>query len=182
MAKHFKILILLLLTKFSCIGQVSFSSKVFYKHFQTCHFVGTTEEDFIIVLNADLTINITRYNSNYRDQYNTVTRQTYVGTYSKFGDTIKVKFTEHTYTTKNKIKETNASHFTKKVDTLFNTDKFFQYPSTTYITSADKIISVNGLFPTLNNSTLSNLMLLESKFINWDKSSFYKKEVFGVSK
>ena len=173
---------LLLLTKFSSFGQVSFLSKVFHKHFQTCHFIGTTEEDFVIVINEDSTINITRYNSNYRDQYNTVTRQTYDGTYSKFGDTIKVKFTDHSSTTKNKIIETNTNHFTKKVGTLLTADKFFQYPPTTYITSADKIISVDGLFPTLNNSTTTNIKQLESKFTNWDKSSFYKKEIFGVSK
>ena len=182
MAKHFKILTLFLLTKASLFGQVSYSSKVFHKHFQTCHFVGTTEEDYTIVLNSDSTINITSYSSNYHDQYNSVIKQEYLGTYSKLGDTIRVKFTYHSSTTKNKITRTNASHFTKQVDTLLNSDKLFQYPSTTYITSADKIISVDGLFPTLNNSTASNAMLLESKFINWDKGSLYKKEIFGVSK
>ena len=182
MVKHFKILTLLLLTKFSSFGQVSVLGKVFHKHFQTCHFIGTTEEDFVIVINVDSTIKITSYNSNYRDQYNTVTRQTYVGTYSKFGDTIKVKFTYHSSMTKNKIRETNTNHMVKKADTLLNPDRFFQYPPTTYITSADKIISVDGLFPILNNSTTTVIMLLESKFTNWDKSLYYKKEIFGVSK
>lgn len=182
MVKHSKILTLLLLIEFSSFGQVSIPSKVFHQHFQTCEFVGTTEEDFIIVLNRDSTINITRYNSNYRDQYNTVTKQTYLGTYSTFGDTVKVKFTDHSLTTKSKIKETNTTHFTKKVDTLLNSYKFFQYPSPTYITSAGKIISIDGLFPTLNNSSATNIMLLESKFMNWNKGSFYRKEIFGVFK
>jgi hypothetical protein len=181
MIKYFKILTLLLLTKFSSFGQVNFSSKVFLKHFQTCNYIGTVEEDFIIVLNVDSTIDITRYNTNYRDQYNTVTRQIYIGTYSIFGDTIKVKFTDHNLTTKSKIKEINTIHFTKKVDTLLNADKYIQYPSTTFITTADKIVSMDGLFPTLNSSTATTIMLLESKFINWDKSSIYKKEIFGVS-
>ena len=173
---------LLLLTKFSSFGQVSFTSKVFHKHIQTCHFVGTTEEDFIIVLNGDSTIKVIKYSSNYRDQYNTVVRQTYVGAYSKFGDTIRVKFTDHSSTIKNKIKQTNTIYSAKKVDTLFNADRIFQYPPTTYIASADKIISMDSLFPTLPNSTTTNITLLESKFMNWDKFSVYKKEVFGLSK
>jgi hypothetical protein len=180
MAKHFKILVLLLLMKSFSLGQVNFLSKVFYKHFQTCDFIGTTEEDLVIAINKDSTIYITMYSSNYRDQYNSVTRHTYFGTYSKFGDIIKVKFTDHSLTTKNKIKETNTNRFTKKVDTLLNAGKFFQYPPTTYIIRADKIISVDGLFPTLNNTTTTNIMLLESKFTNWEKSSFNKKEIFGV--
>ena len=182
MVKHFKILILLLMIVFSSFGQVSIPSKVFHQHFQTCEFVGTTEEDFIIILNGDSTINITRYNSNYRDQYNTVTRQTYLGTYSTFGDTIKVKFTDRSLTTKSKIKEINTTHFAKKVDTLLNSCKFFQYPSTIYITSADKIISMDGLFPTLSYSSATDKMQLESKFMNWDRGSFYRKQIFGVFK
>jgi hypothetical protein len=205
MVKHFKIFTLLLLTKFSLLGQVTFIKKAFHKHFQTCHFVGTTEEDYIIVLDRDSTIQLIKYSSNYRDQYNTVVRQTYVGTYSKFGDTIRVKFTDHSSTTKNKIIPPNiiysANKFdtlfnvgrvfqyppntiysAKKVDTLFKSGRILQYPPATYIVSADKIISADSLFPTLPNSTRTNIMLLESKFMNWDKNSIYKKEVFGLSK
>ena len=182
MAKHFKILTLLLLTKFSLFGQVGFTNKVFHKHFQTCHFVGTTEEDYVIVLNEDSTINVIKYSSNYRDHYSTLVIQTYAGTYSKFGDTIRVEFTDHSSTTKSKIKQTKTNYASTKVDSLFNADRNFQYPPTTYIASADKIISVDNLFPALPNSTTTKIMLLESKFMNWDKNSVYKEEVFGLSK
>ncbi len=182
MAKHFKILTLLLLTKFSLFGQVPFTSKVFHKHFQACHLVGTTEEDYIIVLDGDSSIKVIKYSSNYRDQYNTVVKQTHIGTYSKFGDTIRVKFTDHSSTTKSKIKQTNTIYASKKVYTSFNIDRILQYPSATYIVSADKIISVDSIFPTLPNSTTTNIMLLESHFINWSKNSVYKGEIFGLSK
>jgi hypothetical protein len=182
MAKHFKILALLLLTKFSLYGQVGFSSKVFHKHLQTCHFVGTTEEDYIIVLNGDSTINVTKYTSDYHDQYNTVVKQSYFGTYSRFGDTIKVIFTGHSSISRSKIKPTNTFYPAKKEHTLYNTDRIFIYPPTTYITSDDKIISIDSLFPVLPNSTKTNIILLESEFMNWDKNSIYKSEVFGLSR
>jgi hypothetical protein len=102
MIKTIKILSFLTLTQFSSFGQASLIEKVYHKHFQICCFIGTTEEDLVLSLKNDSTITITIYRTDFKDQYNSVLRQIYFGTFSKVGDSIKAKFINQTSLIKNK--------------------------------------------------------------------------------
>jgi hypothetical protein len=180
MAKGFKIFALLLLTRLSSVGQIISQEKVFYRHNQYCDFNGTIDEDLIIVLKNDSAINIITYTSDYHNQYNIFTRQMFIGTYSKAGDTLKVKFTGHSSKTKNNRNE-RPTFFTKSPGISSNEDTFLKYPSTIYLLSDNRIASIDGLLPTMDGSTIAKMMLLESRFNASDKSAFRQKEIIGVS-
>jgi hypothetical protein len=98
-------------------GQNSLSTKVFYKHTQTCHFVGTTEEDFVTEFFNDSTVKITEYSSNYRDEYNSILRVSYSGTYKIKGDTLTIKYLKHNSEAKSRIKKISAD-FDEKHHTI----------------------------------------------------------------
>jgi hypothetical protein len=176
MAIRLTISLIFLLTQLCSNGQVSLPIKAFQKHLQTCHFVGTTEEDFIIVLYSDSTITATKYTSSYRDQYNSVLRQVYTGTYKSANNIIKVIFTAHNSETKSKTKKISSANYANWTDTIV------QYPSSTYVINENGISPDNSFFPILSSCTVANIIQLDSTFNNWDKNIVYKKEVFGLSK
>ena len=155
-------------------AQSNIPTKAFHKHIQTCNFIGTTEEDFVIVLYGDTTIKITKYTSSYRDQYSTVARQVYSGTFLSNGDTIRVAFKSNNSDAKSRIKKTSSATYTNRSVIPV------QYPSTKYVIKENEILSVDYLFPRLSIVTISNIILLDSEFNNWDKGG-YGRRVFGLS-
>ena len=165
MTKRLCILSLFLSIRFIGTGQTNLPTKVCYTHVQSCDYVGTTEEDFIIEFLNDSEIKITRYLNDYKDQYNSVLRLTYNGTYIINNDTIKVKYLAHNTESKNKKKSLNAISFGNPNELPV------PYPSSVFIMKDNFIVSADNLFPTLKYSFFSANMVtqLDNKFNDWDK-------------
>lgn len=172
MLLRFRIFTLLLFACFFSYGQISFPTKGFHRHIQTCHYVGTTEEDFTIVLYNDSVIKVSKYASNYIDQYSSVTRQVYIGRYVINGDTLVAKFSDHN----SDMKSNN-----KKIG-LKPSIKNFQFPPTTYIINKKSVAPLENLFPVVFSMTVSDIISIETKFENWDKNIANNREIFGLPK
>ena len=166
---RFLISSIIVLASFTGMTQTALPSKVFHKHIQTCHYVGTTEEDYTVELWVDSTIRITRYSSNFRDQYNSTLRLTYEGKWSLSGDTLTV-----TYTNSNS-KRNNKGQSPKIISQAKITSLDLPYPPTSFVLQNNSISPSNGAFPTLEPSTLAMVLILESKFANLTKPDAKKK-------
>lgn len=167
MTSRLAIFLLLLTNKF-CI-QAQTPSSVFHSHVQTCHYIGTTEQDFVIELFNDSTIKISLYTSRFVDQYNSVLRYTFLGKYLLANDTIKVTFLTKNSECKYKQKKSNTFNLT------------FEYPTSIFILNSTTISSNGGIFPTLKKSTSLISNQLDLEFKTWGKLKFGKK-IFGITK
>src|SRR5687768_17130924 len=105
MVTRLRILSILLSMQLCSKGQFAFPTKAFHNHIQACNFVGTTEKDFNIAFYGDSLIKVIIYTTSYRDQYNSVTRGVYSGTYYIVNDTLNVDFRSHSTEIKGKDKK-----------------------------------------------------------------------------
>ena len=159
-------------------GQILLPIKTFHKHIQTCHYVGTTEEDFFIVLYSDSTIQATKYTTAYYDQYGTILKLVYSGRYEHLGDTIKAIFSSHNSEIKSRTKK--PSNYANWINYANRINILAQYPTSTYVLIENKIVSDNDFFPPLSRCAVVDSIQLDSKFRAWDKDLVHKREIFGV--
>jgi hypothetical protein len=170
------ILLIIIFAGLHSTGQISLATKVFHKHLQTCHVVGTTEEDFVVELFSDSTIKISIYQSDYRDRYTSILRDNYFGKYILCGDTMKIKYLSINSEVKSKIKkQTTNSLYIKPVKSLVF------YPTTIFLFGDNFIQATDQLLPRLSLSTFILANQLDYKFCNWDKRPSNIIEVFGVT-
>lgn len=162
------LLILLLLYFNKLFAQAQIASSVFHSHIQTCHYVGTTEQDFVIELFDDSTIKISIYTTRFVDQYNSVLRYTYLGKYYLAEDTIKVTFLTKNSEYKDKQKKSKT----------FNA--ILEYPTSTFILNSNTILSSDRIFPTLKKTTSLISNQLDLEFKTWDNFKLSKR-IFGIS-
>jgi hypothetical protein len=177
MTMRITILILILLTRQSAFGQNVVPVKVFHKHVQTCHYVGTTEEDFVIALYRDSTIKVTKYISNYSDGYRSVLKQEFEGKFVALADTILVEFSKKSATIKKNPGKYGSAIYATHDNKFYQTP--YQYPPNKYVLKQNEIISLDNLLPGLDSTTIVNIVLLDTQFNSWDKTPDLVK-VFGV--
>ncbi len=173
MPHHITILIFLFLYSLRTASQeTKLPINVFYGHLQTCHYTGTTEEDFVIEVFADFTIKLARYKSSHIDRYNSVQREIFIGTYKITSDTIEVTYGSQRIDFKNRPQ--------KNQTTVADRAKLVvRWPSSVFVLQSNSIVTIDNLFPRLSKSHLSVSSQLELEFNNWDKIKFGKK-IFGV--
>jgi hypothetical protein len=165
MVNRLIISIVFLLLDLTAFGQTS--NITFHRHEQICHFIGTTDEDFIISLNGSL-ITIARYSIDNSYNYPSITKTSYQGTFVQKGDTIVVN-----YLTKNsEYKSKKKQAISKNGDSTY-----LFYPSNIFIISDKTIRTVDRFIPTLKLSSVYMVNKLEAKFQTWtwkNKSRFDK--------
>ncbi len=155
-------------------GQVNDSIKTFHKHTQSCHFVGTTEKDYVIELFPDSLVKISEYTSSYRDQYKSVIRTVYSGIYAINHDTVRIKYLTHNTEIKNKSLTITRASYAKPLN------DFVLYPSSTFILKDSQIAPIDFLFEKLPLAKHDIANQLSDRFQNWEYDK--KKEIFGVSR
>jgi hypothetical protein len=174
MKVHLLILFFFLSIGVSSHEQVNDEVTTFHKHTQTCHYIGTTEKDYVIELFPDSLIKISEYTSSYRDQYNSVIRTIYSGIYRIYHDTVRIKYLTHNTEVKNKSLSALPASYTKPLN------DFVLYPSSIFILKDSQIIPTDYLFETLPVSKHAIANQLKYKFQSWSYTK--RNEVFGVSR
>lgn len=139
--------------------------KIFHRHIQTCHYIGTVEEDYVINILTDSTIKIAKYQSSYRDQYNSLVKVEYTGKYYKQGDSIIIQYLNTSH-------NVNYKDLSAKKTSIGSSKLSLKYPSSIFIISEYSITAATGSFPNLEKSSLEKIAALEnfSTYISIKKS------------
>jgi hypothetical protein len=128
-------------------AQKSLPTTVFHRHIQTCHYIGTVEEDYVIKMYGDSTIDIEKFISSYKDQYNSVIRVVYSGRYIKKNDSVFVNYSSQSKSINYKTLPT--------IKTLEEPPSLYtKYPSSTFVLSKNSILPATGTFPILEKTTI----------------------------
>ncbi len=132
------------------LGQNKLPSTVFHKHIQTCHYIGTTEDDYVIKLYSDSTIEIARFTSSYWVLYKSVIEIIYSGKYLKNGDSVLVTYSGQSQNIRHK--NPPATKISKE-----SPDLFVKYPPPVFLLSEKSIRPATGIFPILEKSSIRKI-------------------------
>jgi hypothetical protein len=174
MKAHLLILFFILLIGVCSNEQVNDPVKTFYTHTSTCHFIGTTEEHYVIELFPDSLVKISKYATSYMDEYNSIMRTTFLGVYTINHDTVRIKYLSHNTEVKNKKVPKLPVAYTKPLN------DFVLYPSSIFLLKNNKTLAGDYLYEEVPASSHSVAAQLNTKFQNWGFKNY--REIFGISK
>ena len=174
MRNHLIILFLYLLSACYAAAQTMKTPiQVFYGHFQSCHIVGTTEEDIVMELFDDSTLKISTYRTNYIDQHSSVLRETFIGKYKSNNNTIEVKYIAQSVDCKSKPENRQTIFGIRPYLGIPNLAA--RWPSSVFHLQSNSVLSKDNSFPELKETTAAISSQLESKFDSWDRSKKYSE-------